>query len=187
MCTVLLPPGVNPIPVNKYININISIFTTQNCFTSQWITLYFRSNYFEIKMAQKVCYDLRVLKVLIQWCRVILRIEFVAMYQTESNCQEPVLPGFHSQFLNCIVFPSRIQNTVHMDAYPVLCICVHTKIALSSARFRANSCTVPLIKYIFSALYWALVFECLVYNLRSTMEFDGKYSLHDKYDRFETR
>jgi hypothetical protein len=25
MCTVLLPPGVNPIAVNKYININIDI------------------------------------------------------------------------------------------------------------------------------------------------------------------
>ena len=24
MCTVLLPPGVNPIAVNKYINININ-------------------------------------------------------------------------------------------------------------------------------------------------------------------
>jgi hypothetical protein len=25
MCTVLLPPGVNPIAVNKYINININL------------------------------------------------------------------------------------------------------------------------------------------------------------------
>ena len=28
MCTVLLPPGVNPIAVNKYININIKNLTT---------------------------------------------------------------------------------------------------------------------------------------------------------------
>jgi hypothetical protein len=26
MCTVLLPPGVNPIAVNKYININTAVF-----------------------------------------------------------------------------------------------------------------------------------------------------------------
>ena len=30
MCTVLLPPGVNLIAVNKYININISKFRTEN-------------------------------------------------------------------------------------------------------------------------------------------------------------
>jgi hypothetical protein len=117
----------------------------------QLLILFLRSHYFEIKMAQKVCYDLNILNVLIQWHPVILRIEFITINQSESNCQEPALPGFHSQFLNCIVFRSRIQSTVHMDAYPVLCVCVHRKIALSSARFCANSCTFNKI-HIFGTL-----------------------------------
>jgi len=31
MCTVLLPPGVNPIAVNKYMNINISKMERTRC------------------------------------------------------------------------------------------------------------------------------------------------------------
>jgi len=33
MCTVLLPPGVNPVAVNKYINIDINIKMSRACGT----------------------------------------------------------------------------------------------------------------------------------------------------------
>ena len=47
MCTVLLPPGDNPIAVNKYINININIFDKQkkkNITSLVTIFLYFLFN-----------------------------------------------------------------------------------------------------------------------------------------------
>jgi hypothetical protein len=37
MCTVLLPPGVNPIAVNKYIDINIDIHVS-NCYVHFTVT-----------------------------------------------------------------------------------------------------------------------------------------------------
>jgi len=43
MCTVLLPPGVNPIAVNKYININIKIHTSY--FPQQCILIALHNQY----------------------------------------------------------------------------------------------------------------------------------------------
>jgi len=42
MCIVLLPPGVNPIAVNKYINIYIYIYTYIHFFCMRTVGVYLK-------------------------------------------------------------------------------------------------------------------------------------------------